>query len=200
MQVAPDKGSKAQNAQDLRSLSGGERSFSTLAFILALGHEIAAGFHCLDEFDVFLDVQNRLVRLPAGRGMQLKLVPQPCSKAVSECSDLPVEAGLLALVHAQLLNLPHIASPARRLRPACWAWPIANLRSCVQMSIKILIEAARDWDSTQFILLTPQEVNAISKAEADVREETEASGSSLAQNFVTVQQMQPARIDRRAAE
>ena len=62
MQVAPEKGSKAAPAQDLRSLSGGERSFSTLAFILALGSEIAACFHCLDEFDVFLDMQNRMVR------------------------------------------------------------------------------------------------------------------------------------------
>ena len=55
-----EKGSKASTS-DMKSLSGGERSFSTLAFILALGGEISAAFHCLDEFDVFLDVQNRLV-------------------------------------------------------------------------------------------------------------------------------------------
>ena len=60
LQVAPDKDTMMA-AQDMRSLSGGERSFSTLAFILALGSEIDACFHCLDEFDVFLDVQNRLV-------------------------------------------------------------------------------------------------------------------------------------------
>ena len=55
-----EKGNQASTS-DMKSLSGGERSFSTLAFILALGGEISAAFHCLDEFDVFLDVQNRLV-------------------------------------------------------------------------------------------------------------------------------------------
>ena len=63
VQVQMEKGAKASTS-DMKSLSGGERSFSTLAFILALGGEISAAFHCLDEFDVFLDVQNRLVRSP----------------------------------------------------------------------------------------------------------------------------------------
>ena len=66
------------------------------------------------------------------------------------------------------------------------------------MSIKLLIEAARDWDTTQFILLTPQEVTAIRKAEADVREDTEGRGEQLKPDFVTVQTMRAARIDRAA--
>lgn len=42
-------------AQDLKTLSGGERSFITICFLLALGKQLLAKFHCLDEFDVFMD-------------------------------------------------------------------------------------------------------------------------------------------------
>ena len=60
-QVEVDKKSHGQKATNMKSLSGGERSFSTLAFIMAIGTQIGAPFHCLDEFDVFLDAQNRQV-------------------------------------------------------------------------------------------------------------------------------------------
>ena len=73
-----------------------------------------------------------------------------------------------------------------------------SLSPCVlQMSIKLLIEAARDWEGMQFILLTPQEVGAIGKAEADVREDSEQNGKKeLPPDFVTIQQMASARVDR----
>ena len=34
-------------------LAGGERSFTTLCFLLALACEVVSPFHALDEFDVF---------------------------------------------------------------------------------------------------------------------------------------------------
>ncbi|CAL5228582.1 g11742 [Coccomyxa viridis] len=48
------EGAKAAH-QDLKTLSGGERSFITICFLLALGHQLLPKFHCLDEFDVFMD-------------------------------------------------------------------------------------------------------------------------------------------------
>ena len=48
--------------QDLKTLSGGERSFITICFLLALGKQLQAKFHCLDEFDVFMDSISQGVR------------------------------------------------------------------------------------------------------------------------------------------
>jgi len=48
---------------DVRQLSGGERSYVTLALLLALGHVIDAPFRVMDEYDVFLDQISRAVTL-----------------------------------------------------------------------------------------------------------------------------------------
>lgn len=45
--------------QDLKSLSGGERSFTSVCLVMALGREIRSPFMLLDEFDVFMDADNR---------------------------------------------------------------------------------------------------------------------------------------------
>ena len=56
-----DDRSKKGVVKDMKSLSGGERSFTTLCFMLALANVISSPFHCMDEFDVFMDAINRRV-------------------------------------------------------------------------------------------------------------------------------------------
>ncbi|KAF7661396.1 hypothetical protein LDENG_00263060 [Lucifuga dentata] len=60
--VQPGQGDKADSS-DMRSLSGGERSFSTVCFVLSLWAVTEAPFRCLDEFDVFMDMVNRRISM-----------------------------------------------------------------------------------------------------------------------------------------
>uniref|UniRef100_A0A671N6N7 Structural maintenance of chromosomes protein 6 n=1 Tax=Sinocyclocheilus anshuiensis TaxID=1608454 RepID=A0A671N6N7_9TELE len=56
-------GQEKNDVNDMRSLSGGERSFSTVCFILALWEITESPFRCLDEFDVYMDMHNRSISM-----------------------------------------------------------------------------------------------------------------------------------------
>ncbi|XP_006018858.1 structural maintenance of chromosomes protein 6-like isoform X2 [Alligator sinensis] len=60
--VQPGEGDKAA-LNDMKSLSGGERSFSTVCFILSLWSITESPFRCLDEFDVYMDMVNRRISM-----------------------------------------------------------------------------------------------------------------------------------------
>nr|QNH68115.1 structural maintenance of chromosomes protein 6 [Brachionus koreanus] len=61
--VNPSKSREGKEAKDLKSLSGGERSFSTVSFLLALWSIVECPILFLDEFDVFMDQINRSIAM-----------------------------------------------------------------------------------------------------------------------------------------
>ncbi|XP_068650718.1 structural maintenance of chromosomes protein 6B-like [Aristolochia californica] len=63
MEVKMPQDASKKTVRDTRGLSGGERSFSTLCFALALHEMTEAPFRAMDEFDVFMDAVSRKISL-----------------------------------------------------------------------------------------------------------------------------------------
>lgn len=54
---------ESSQVQNIKVLSGGEKSFVTLSLIMATAHIIESPFFIMDEFDVFMDEANRVISL-----------------------------------------------------------------------------------------------------------------------------------------
>lgn len=74
VQVEPDETKKNGSGRNTKTLSGGEKSFSSICLLLAIWDAMGSPLRCLDEFDVFMDNVNRAISTNM-------LVSLPCSIA-----------------------------------------------------------------------------------------------------------------------
>ena len=63
LEVKVEQANKSAMTKDMKALSEGERSFTTVCFILSLWSTIDSPIRMLDEFDVFMDMVNRRVSM-----------------------------------------------------------------------------------------------------------------------------------------
>ncbi|KAF4121559.1 Chromosome segregation ATPase [Geosmithia morbida] len=61
VQVEPDETRKSSAGRNTKTLSGGEKSFSSICMLLSVWEAIGSPIRCLDEFDVFMDNVNRAI-------------------------------------------------------------------------------------------------------------------------------------------
>jgi len=88
---------KKRAKKDTKTLSGGERAFMTVAFLLALGEAMECPFRGMDEFDCFMDAANRNVSIKQligfaknqGHRQFIFLTPLSLTKAITDLSNDP---------------------------------------------------------------------------------------------------------------
>ncbi|KAL1623977.1 Structural maintenance of chromosomes protein 6 [Neofusicoccum ribis] len=75
LSVEPDITKAGAEGRQTRTLSGGEKSFSTVCLLLSLWDAMGAPTRCLDEFDVFMDSVNREI--------SMKMIIEACRSSAS---------------------------------------------------------------------------------------------------------------------
>ncbi|KAI9738343.1 MAG: Structural maintenance of chromosomes protein 6 [Cirrosporium novae-zelandiae] len=89
--VEPDETKEGGGGRDTKTLSGGEKSFSTICLLLSLWEAMGAPIRGLDEFDVFMDAANRKVSL--GMIVEFARLSSGRQFIIITPQDIPTEFG-----------------------------------------------------------------------------------------------------------
>ncbi|KAF8436427.1 P-loop containing nucleoside triphosphate hydrolase protein [Terfezia claveryi] len=96
LEVQPSQ-QESEAGRGPKTLSGGERSFSTVCLLLALWEAMGSPIRCLDEFDVFMDSVNRTISvkmmIEAARrsiGKQFILITPQDMSSIDTSADVKV--------------------------------------------------------------------------------------------------------------
>lgn len=93
----------------MKSLSGGERSVSTISYLTALWETMESPFRCLDEFDVFMDLMNRKVIME----MVLEIAKLPSQKHRQFIFLTPLDLSGMPLDKNLNIRIFEMADPER---------------------------------------------------------------------------------------
>lgn len=80
LSVEPDETRKSASGRSTKTLSGGEKSFSSICMLLAIWEAMGSPLRCLDEFDVFMDNVNRTV--------STNMLVSPMALDITRCPQL----------------------------------------------------------------------------------------------------------------
>jgi hypothetical protein len=96
-QIQPDITIASGAGRQTKTLSGGEKSFSTICLLLSLWDAMGSPIRCLDEFDVFMDNVNREISMKmmigAARraiGRQYILITPQAMSSVQSVGDVKI--------------------------------------------------------------------------------------------------------------
>ena len=76
---------QSRSTKNTKALSGGERSFATVCFIVSLWDAMEAPFRCLDEFDVFMVSFEFVFRPVQQLSITINVTPKWMSGDVRQC-------------------------------------------------------------------------------------------------------------------
>ncbi|KAF8476988.1 P-loop containing nucleoside triphosphate hydrolase protein [Kalaharituber pfeilii] len=96
LEVQPSQ-QESDTGRGPRTLSGGERSFSTVCLLLALWEAMGSPIRCLDEFDVFMDSVNRTISVKMmieaaqrSAGRQFILITPQDMSSINRSTDVKI--------------------------------------------------------------------------------------------------------------